>query len=79
MLRLQCSMLRPLWGLEAAGLILEAMSARGYIAGIINLPENLDVECIIAIGYPDEEPVPYKEEELRYNQVSYRSYGKTLI
>ena len=38
------------------------------IAGIINLPENLDVECIIAIGYPDE--------ELRYNQVN---YGKTLI
>ena len=32
---------------------------------------NLDIECIIAIGYPDE--------ELRYNQVSYGSYGKTLI
>jgi nitroreductase len=57
----------------------EGVTSRDYIAGIIDLPENMDVECIIAVGYPDEEAVPYKEEELRYNQVSYGSYGKTLI
>jgi len=54
----------------------EGVSSRDYIAGIIGLPENLDIECIIAIGYPAEEAVPYKKEELRYNQVSYGSYGK---
>ena len=41
----------------------EGVTSRDYIAGIIDLPENLNVECIIAIGYPDEEAVPYKEEE----------------
>ena len=39
-------MLRPLWGLEAAGLISE-----DYVAG------NLD----IAIGHPAEEAVPYNQ------------------
>ena len=58
-------MLRPPWGLEAAGLISEAMSTRDYIAEIIDLPGNLDVECIIAIGYPAEEAVPYKEDITR--------------
>ena len=57
----------------------EGVSSRDHIAGIIGLPENLDVLCIIAVGYPGEETVPYKKEELRYNQVSYGSYGKTLI
>ena len=57
----------------------EGLSSRDYIAGIIDLPPNLDVECIIAVGYPDEAAVPYKKEELRYGQVSFGSYGKTLI
>ena len=51
--------------MEAAGLISEAMSTRDYIAEIIDLPGNLDVECIIAIGYPAEEAVPYKEDITR--------------
>jgi hypothetical protein len=54
------------------------VTSRDYIAEIIGLPEKLDVECIIAIGYPAEEAVPYKDEELRYDQVSYESYGKKL-
>ncbi len=57
----------------------EGVTSRDYVAGIIGLPENLEVECIIAIGYPAEEAVPYKDEELRYNQVSYGSYGKRLM
>jgi len=57
----------------------EGVSSRDHIAGIIDLPENMDVLCIIAVGYPDEAAVPYKKEELHYNKVSYGSYGRSLI
>lgn len=51
-------------------------SSKEYIAGLLGLPENLDVECIIAVGYPDEEMVPYKKEDLHYEKVSYNRYGQ---
>ena len=50
-------------------------STRNYIAELLNLPDNLDVECIIAIGYPGEEIPPYKMEELHFDKVSYNRYG----
>ena len=50
-------------------------SSKDYIAGLLGLPDNLDVECIIAVGYPDEEMVPYKKEDLQYEKVSYNRYG----
>ncbi len=50
-------------------------TSRDYIAELLDLPESLDVECIIAIGYPAEEMVPYKKEDLHFNQVSYNKYG----
>ena len=50
-------------------------SSRDYIAMLLGLPESLDVECIIAIGYPAEEMVPYKKEDLHLNKVSYNKFG----
>jgi nitroreductase len=47
-----------------------------YIAKLLGLPENLTVQCIIAIGYPGEEMVPYKKDELLFNKVSYNRYGQ---
>ena len=54
----------------------ESQTSRDYIAGLLGLPDNLEVECMIAIGYPDEEMVPYKKEELAFNKVSYDRYGR---
>lgn len=51
-------------------------TTRDYIAEILNLPDNLKVECIIAVGYPAEAIPPYKKEELRFDKVSYNGYGK---
>lgn len=51
-------------------------SSRDYIAELVDLPDNLDVECIIAIGYPDEEMVPYKKEDLHYDKISYNRYSQ---
>lgn len=53
----------------------DSMSSRDYIAGLLGLPDNLDVECMIAIGYPDEDVVPYRKEDLAFDKVSYNSYG----
>jgi nitroreductase len=54
----------------------EGTTSTQYIAKLLGLPENLTVECIIAIGYPGEEKVPYKKDELRFDMVSYNRYGQ---
>ena len=54
----------------------EKQSSRDYIAELIGLPGNLDVECIVAIGYPGEETTPYRKEDLAFDKVSYERYGR---
>ena len=54
----------------------EGTTSTQYIAGLLGLPENLTVECIIAVGYPGEKVVPYKKDELRFDKVSYNRYGQ---
>ncbi len=52
-------------------------SAGEHIAGLLNLPENLEVESIVAIGYPAEEKNGHPEESLQREKVSFETYGKT--
>lgn len=40
---------------------------------ILNIPINYRVECMLAIGYPDEEKKPHSEEIL--NKVHYNSFS----
>jgi nitroreductase len=54
----------------------EGTTSTQYIAKLLGLPENLTVECIIAIGYSGEEMVPYKKSDLRFDKVSYNHYGQ---
>ena len=54
----------------------EGTTSTQYIAKLLGLPGNLAVECIITIGYPGEEMVPYKKGELRFDKVSYNHYGQ---
>ena len=54
----------------------EGTTSTQYIAKLLGLPENLAVECIITIGYPGEEMVPYKKGDLRFDKVSYNHYGQ---
>jgi nitroreductase len=54
----------------------EGTTSTQYIAGLLSIPENLSVHCIIAIGYPGEEMVPYKKDELTFEKVSYNRYGQ---
>ena len=54
----------------------EGKTSTQYIAELLGLPENLTVQCIIAVGYPGEQMIPYKKEELRFDKVSYNRYGQ---
>lgn len=42
-----------------------------YIKEILNIPSKYGIECIIAIGYPDETKRAYEEEELLYSKLHY--------
>ncbi len=50
-------------------------SAQEYIAETLHLPAKLQVESIIAVGYPDEKKPPHGKEELLYEKVHRDSYG----
>lgn len=54
----------------------DSKSSRDYIAEQLGLPDNLDVQCMIAIGYPGEDMVPYKKEDLHFHKVSYDRFGQ---
>lgn len=51
-------------------------SAEEYVAGVLNIPTQMKVACIIAIGYPDMQKPPHKAEELLYEKVHRGIYGK---
>ncbi|WP_026894679.1 nitroreductase family protein [Clostridiisalibacter paucivorans] len=49
-------------------------TAEEYIQQILNVPKNKRIECIIAVGYPDEQKSPHTEEELRFDKVYMNKY-----
>ena len=51
-------------------------SAQEYVFETLNIPATMGVECIIAIGYPDEEKPPHRKEELLYEKVHCGIYGR---
>jgi nitroreductase len=53
-----------------------AKTSERYISEVLNIPENLKVECIVAVGYPDEEKSPHRRDELQDEKVFFESYGK---
>jgi nitroreductase len=54
----------------------EEITSGEYVATILNLPDEMAVLSIIAIGYPAEEKAPHKKESLKYERVHFNGYGK---
>jgi nitroreductase len=54
----------------------QSKTAQDYIAEVLDIPAKLKVECIIAMGYPDEKKPPHKKNELQYGKVYLDMYGK---
>ena len=53
----------------------QTTTAQAYIRSILNIPKNLAVESIVAIGYPGEKKPPHRKEKLQYEKVHYGLYG----
>ena len=53
----------------------ETKSAEAYVAEVLNIPERLKVESMVAVGYPDEKKQPHGKEELQYDKVHVDQYG----
>ena len=53
----------------------QTTTAQAYIRDLLDIPENLSVESIVAIGYPGEKKPPHLKEELQYEKVHYDFYG----
>ena len=54
----------------------QTKAAEQYIRELLNIPENLNVESMIAIGYPAEKKSPHPKEDLQYEKVNYNGYDK---
>ena len=64
------------WSHMRGNMFDDKKSTRDYIAEILNIPNNVEVECVIAIGYPAESIPPYKKDELRFDKVGYNGFGR---
>lgn len=54
----------------------QTKTAEQYIRELLNIPKHLNVESMIAIGYPAEKKSPHPKEDLQYDKVYYNVYGK---
>ncbi|NNG02270.1 MAG: NAD(P)H-dependent dehydrogenase/reductase [Desulfobacteraceae bacterium] len=54
----------------------EKLSAHEYVAQLLGLPATLDVDAIIAMGYPAETKNPHRKNSLQYEKIHYNQYGR---
>jgi len=54
----------------------QTKTAQEYVQELLNIPGNLNVESMIAIGYPAESKPPHRKENLQYEKVYYNEYGR---
>ena len=47
------------------------MTAERYIQGLLGLPEEMKVECVLGIGYPNEQKQPMSAGKLQRDKVKY--------
>ncbi|OGU18144.1 MAG: NAD(P)H-dependent dehydrogenase/reductase [Geobacteraceae bacterium GWC2_53_11] len=51
------------------------ITAESYIRKLLDLPEQLKVECVVGIGYPDEKKLPVPEDKLQNDKVKSNRWG----
>jgi len=51
-------------------------SADAYIKELLDVPDNIMIESIIALGYPDEIKKGHAKETLQYDKVYFNRFGK---
>ena len=53
----------------------EQQTSAAYIAGLLQLPERLTVEAIMAIGYAAESKAPHPKQDLPFAKVHHNRFG----
>jgi nitroreductase len=53
----------------------ENQSAGAYIAELLNIPSNLEIGSVVAIGHPDESKPPHTKENLQYEKIHLNQFG----
>jgi len=56
----------------------EAQSSEAYIAELLNIPSNLKIGSMIAIGHPAENKPPHPKENLQNEKVHLDQYGSGI-
>ncbi len=54
----------------------QTKTSQEYVQELLDIPGNLNVESMIAIGYPAESKPPHRKENLPYEKVYYNEYGR---
>lgn len=52
----------------------DEVTSEEHVRKTLNIPDNLRILSIIAMGYPDEIKEPYKEETLNYSIIKKNNY-----
>ena len=52
-------------------------TAEAHVSDVLNIPANLKVACIIALGYPAEKKASHKKENLLYERVHQGVFGNS--
>ena len=45
-----------------------SLTSEDYVRGVLGLPKGIKVESMISFGYPDEEKLPVRKEDLDYDK-----------
>ena len=53
----------------------DGSSASEYIKRTLSIPDNYEIDAVIAAGYPAEQKAPYSLESLQWNKVSRNKFG----
>jgi nitroreductase len=53
----------------------QTITSHDYIRDLLNIPKKLNVESIVAVGYPAEKKSPHRKDELEYQKVHYDVYS----
>ena len=53
--------------------------AEAYIAEVLNIPSNLKVATMVAVGYPAEQKAPHRRDELQDEKVFQNLYGRPFV
>ena len=52
--------------------------AQEVISEVLDIPGNMTVASIVALGYPDEEKAPHEKETLQFEKIYRNKYGKAF-